>query len=96
MLSVVFEFLALELGVVHLAECIDDFLEEIAALLVVLETEISVADVKYKLKHVALTLKRTECVDRVECILLEDNEVNKLRLPVEFMIAHWHTVITEE
>ena len=96
MLFVVFEFLALELRVVHLAEEVDHFLEEVTALLVVFECVVLVADVEHEFKHVALSLDRAEGVDVVECVLLEDHEVNELGLPEELMVAHWHTVVTED
>ena len=78
MLFVVFKFLALELRVVHLAEQVDKLLEEVTALLVVLECEVLVADSEYEVKHVALALERTKCIDCIECVLLENHEVNKL------------------
>ena len=77
LLCVSLESFAVELGVVHLAEVIDEFLEELAALLEVLEVEIDAADVQNEIQHVFLTVHRTEGVGLVESVLLEEHEVDE-------------------
>ena len=69
---VALEGLALELGVVHLAEHVDQVLEEGPALLEVFEVIVLFADAQHEVQHVALALDRAQGVDRVEGVLLED------------------------
>ena len=38
----------------------------------------ALADAHYKFKHIFLSFKRTECIDIVECVLLQDDEVYEL------------------
>ena len=62
------ESLALELRVVHLSEHIDELLEVVAALLEVLELEVTFADAHNDFEHIFLSFERTEGVDVVECV----------------------------
>lgn len=67
----------MEVRVVHLTEVIDHLLEEITAILEVVEFEFSVADVQNEVQHIFLTLKRAKAVHSIECILLKEDEVQK-------------------
>ena len=78
MFIIVLELLTVELRVVHLTKQVDELLEEVAALFIVLECEVLLADAENKLKHILLSVHWGDRVDCIECILLKDYEVNEL------------------
>ena len=86
----------MEFRIVHLAEIVDELLEEVAALLEVPEAVFKLADVENEIEHIFLTLYRTEAVDCVECVLLEEDEVEKLRFPECLVISDRHAVVSED
>ena len=54
------------------------------------------ADVDHALHHVLLTLERRHGVGGVEGVLLQDDEVDQLRLPERHVVIHRHTVVTQD
>ena len=58
------EFLAPVFGIVHLAEEVDEILEEVTALLIILEMEFPFADINDEVQHKLLSLERAEAVGR--------------------------------
>ena len=71
-------------GIVTTDARIKEIVDENSAPLNHSEREIAVfelADVENEIEHVFLTLYRTETVHCVECILLKEDEVEKLRFP---------------
>ena len=96
MLAELVELFALELRVVHLPEDVDHILEVVAALLEIVEDKFAVADAEHQLQHIFLALERTEGVDFVESVLLEDDEVHELALPENLVIVHRHAVIAQD
>ena len=72
-----FEVFALELRIVHLSKHIDEFLEIVAAFLIVFKCEVLVANSQYETKHIFLPFHRSYAVDCIECILLQDYEIYK-------------------
>ena len=66
------------------------------ASLEIVKLEVVVANVKHHFVHHLLTLDGAVCVDIVECILLQDNEVDKLALPEALVVVNGYTVVTED
>ena len=54
------------------------------------------AYVEYHLVHHLLTLDGAVGIDAIECILLQDHEVQQLALPETLVILDGHTVITQD
>ena len=54
------------------------------------------ADVHDEVKHVLLAVERTNSVDLIEGILLEDDEVDDLGFPERLVVIYRHTVVTED
>ena len=54
------------------------------------------ADVHDEVKHVLLALERTNSVDLIEGILLEDDEVDDLGFPERLVVIYRYTVITKD
>ena len=86
----------MELRVVHLAQIVDEFLEELAAFFEIFEVEVDSAELVQKVEHVALALDRAEGIDRVEGILLEEHEIEQFGLPEVHVVAYRHTVVSED
>ena len=53
-------------------------------------------DVYHHVQDSFLALHRSNGVNFIECILLQYNEINQLRLPENDMIFYRHTVITQD
>ena len=86
----------MELTVVHLLAEVDDALEVIDDIEEVIEIVVVFADVHDEVKHVLLALERTNSVDLIEGILLEDDEVDDLGFPERLVVIYRHTVVTED
>ena len=68
----------MELGVVHLAKVIDEFFEEVSALLEIFELVVDIAEGQNQVQHVFLASHRTKGIDAVEGVLLQESEVDQL------------------
>ena len=54
------------------------------------------ADVHDEAEHVLLALERTNSVDLIEGILLEDDEVNHFGFPEGLVVIYRHTIVTKD
>ena len=85
-LAVVLKLGGVELTVVHLFAEVDDALEVIDDIEEVIEIVVVFADVHNEVKHILLALERTNGVDLIEGILLEDDEVNHFGFPERLVV----------
>ena len=95
LLPVALELLRLPLRIVHLAEEVDQPLEELRAGLEIGERKFLVADAQHHLVHHLLAFHRAVGVDVIEGVLLQDDEVDQLRFPEPFVILHRHAVVAQ-
>jgi len=80
---------------VHLSEEVDQPLEELRALLEIGEAERFPADVQHHFVHHLLAFDRAVGVDLVEGVLLQDHEVDQLRLPEPLVVLDRHAVVAQ-
>ena len=77
-LLILLELWRVELTVVHLLAKVDDTLEVVDYIEEIVEIVIVLADIHYQMQHVLLTSQRTNGINLIERILLQDNEVDNL------------------
>ena len=86
----------MELAVVHLFADVDDAFEVVHNFEECFEFVVRVTDVHNEFEHEFLTFEWADSIDFVECILLENNEVDNLWFPECNVIIYRHTVVAED